>query len=559
MRNLTISVKILLLIFLLQPEGKATPRLTVILVIDQFAYNYIPKLKSNFTCGFKKLLDNGIVFTNAHHPHGATTTATGHTAIGTGCYAKDHGITLNGWYDQEGQMVRCFDDTSDTAKVFTLDGMQDYGKSAKNLMCDGLSDQFILASKPNKKHISFSISNKPRAAIGMSGKLGKAIWFDDETGLFTSSKTFFAKMPEWLIDFNKQIDLQNLGTIEWKLFYKETGKEYDFRNINLNEENEYKFSAYKSGLIKKKGINIGDIKKINKKGKYNPKEDKFALYLRTPLANKHLLDLAQNCIEEKLNDENEMLLWISLSPLDKLGHIYGPNSIEITDMIYHLDKQIENFMKFAEKKVGNKNLLFVLTADHGVEPITEVMKKDNFSESIRIQYKPLIKKMNEIVEEKFGISKIIQGFKTSSFFMDRHEFDKLNPIKQKEITKELKIFLKKQPGVKNIWTFDELKNLNFQEFELEDFYKQQLYPKRSGDLICQPEVYCTFTKYPTGTSHRSAYEYNTHVPLFLYQKGKLEKKVINEKVWIPQLTVTLAKILNVQKPSASTFEMLPIF
>ena len=39
--------------------------------------------------------------------------------------------------------------------------------------------------------------------------------------------------------------------------------------------------------------------------------------------------------------------------------------------------------------------------------------------------------------------------------------------------------------------------------------------------------------------------------------GKFENKVVQKKVWIPQLTVTLAKILNIQKPTASTFKVLP--
>jgi len=91
----------------------------------------------------------------------------------------------------------------------------------------------------------------------------------------------------------------------------------------------------------------------------------------------------------------------------------------------------------------------------------------------------------------------------------------------------------------------------------ENFYKQQLYAGRTGDLICLTQPYCLLTSYPRGTSHSSPYDYDSHVPLVLYQKGRFEKKKINSKVWIPQLPVTLAHILNCERPSASTYKLLP--
>ena len=113
------------------------------------------------------------------------------------------------------------------------------------------------------------------------------------------------------------------------------------------------------------------------------------------------------------------------------------------------------------------------------------------------------------------------------------------------------------PGIKNVWTFDELEDSTFQPHQLESFYKNQLYAGRSGDIICQPEPYCQITKYPTGTSHMSPYDYDTHVPLIIYQNGRFEKKKVNKKVWMQQLPVTLAHILHVGQPSASPYDQLP--
>ena len=75
-------------------------------------------------------------------------------------------------------------------------------------------------------------------------------------------------------------------------------------------------------------------------------QNRFALFERTPAANQLLLDLALHTIKTHVTRKScqEMLLWVCLSPLDMIGHEYGPQSREAIDMIYHLDCQIERFM-----------------------------------------------------------------------------------------------------------------------------------------------------------------------------------------------------------------------
>jgi hypothetical protein len=65
------------------------------------------------------------------------------------------------------------------------------------------------------------------------------------------------------------------------------------------------------------------------------------------------------------------------------------------------------------------------------------------------------------------------------------------------------------------------------------------------------------SKYKAGTTHESPYNYDTHVPLVIYQPGKYEHISIIKKVYATQLANTLAQILNIQKPPASTAQLLP--
>src|SRR6266446_1474998 len=92
------------------------PRLTVVLVIDQFAYHYINKLYPQLKYGLRYLLDNGVVYTNAHMPHAQPSTATGHAGLNTGTYAERHGFITNAWYEK-GKKVKCDSDFSGDALV----------------------------------------------------------------------------------------------------------------------------------------------------------------------------------------------------------------------------------------------------------------------------------------------------------------------------------------------------------------------------------------------------------------------------------------------------------
>jgi len=525
------------------------PKLTVVIVIDQFAYHYIEKLSPHFKYAFKILEKNGINYSRAYHPHGTPATATGHATLSTGATASCHGVVLNGWQDTEDDSVDFGDDDSPGAYVFSPNGLYDYGLSAKHLMIDNLSDQLMLnAQAPKYAHKAFALSLKSRAAIGLAGKLGKAIWFDPHAKQFTSSKAYFEKPPEWLTKFNKKHNISKIEKIEWKLFHTKDNDAYKFENIH-----NYKYASDETPLA-------GQVLMVKNDAQADPKNDfDDTIFAKTPLANKTLLDLGANCISKNLpqSKNGQMLLWISLSSLDMIGHVYGPSSLEIIDMIYHLDKQIYDFMEFAQDFVGRKNVLFVLTADHGVAPIIDILKDKNEHLAFKLSDKEITAEMNELIEKKYGITKIIKSFKTSQFYLNKEIAKGLPKEQKKAILQDLKVLLLSKAGIKNAWTAEELDKKTFHKDQLENFFKNQLYPARSGDLICMTAPYCNISKYDHGTNHRTPYECDTHVPLFLYQASTHKKKTFNSTVYVTQLAGTLAKIMEISLPSGANKKLLP--
>lgn len=502
-------------------KRRIKPKLTVVFIIDQFAHHYLPKLNPHFKYAFKTLLYKGVVYHNAYHPHGTPTTATGHATISTGTVARDHGIVLNNWYDAQGETVK-------------LD-------SPHELLVDTLSDQCVFSNK----YSVYALSLKQRAAIALAGKLGKAIWFDASAHKFVSSQDYFSQVPEWLTNFNKKQNMQKITQLKWNLFYPQTDKAYKFKYIT-----DYTHAGNEPIAGKLLTFSSKDTQ---------DEDDDEEKWERTPYANNTLLKLSKTCLDFHLTHKKnkDLVLWISLSSLDKVGHLYGPDSLEVIDMLYHLDKQLLDFMSYSQKKVGKNNVLFVLTGDHGVAPIPEILQKQGYSTAYRIYTKKLIPKMNALIKDLYGVENIVKTFKTNQFYLNRKLAQTLDAYTKQGILTTLRDFLLDQPGIKHCWLIKELAQAAEPSGYLERYYKNQFNESRVGDLICCPYPYCLIIKYPNGTAHRSMYAYDTHVPLILYQDGMRQKKTVEQKVYITQLAVSLANILEVSHPSASPYAPLP--
>ncbi len=519
----------LILISLLFCSLSATPapQVTVAIVVDQLGWSYINKHKPFLTGGLKKLLTKGVVYTQARFPHAITATGPGHTALSTGTTAKDHGIVSNHW----------FDDTGRTKINFN---------SASQILVDGLSDQIVM-SHQNFGPV-YALSLKDRAAVAMASKMGKAIWFDEQSGKLTSSKDYFTKLPRWAQEFNKDFAPGRPAAWQWDLAYPASDAAYAFEHAY-----DVRYSRYNV-------TRTGDTLSIAFKPEEDDgkKEKPFRNFTRTPSGHAMLLDAAKACIDNHLKQHagQNVMLWISLSGIDQLGHILGPDHIATIDMLYHLDKQLDGFIDAVHAKVGRGSALFMLTGDHGIMPIVELLAEKGLN-ARRINVFDLMKKMNAAVIESHGVEGLVQSYKSEQFFFDRTVWRELARPRQRAVLHTLKAVLRSVPGIREVWTPTQLRLLPVEKGTVESFFREQLYRGRNGDLIVLVHPYTDLTKYSTGTGHTMPYNYNTHVPLSFYQPGMYEKKHIHKPVSMLQVAPTLARILNVPRPSAARARVLP--
>ena len=77
------------------PASLQSPRLAVLIVVDQMRADYVDRFRDQWTSGLKRLVTGGAWFSNAAYPYLSTLTCVGHATISTGAFPYHHGIIDN--------------------------------------------------------------------------------------------------------------------------------------------------------------------------------------------------------------------------------------------------------------------------------------------------------------------------------------------------------------------------------------------------------------------------------------------------------------------------------
>src|SRR5688572_20221891 len=97
-----------------QPAVQKRPRLVLLIVVDQFRYDYLERFGDLFAAnGLGRLLRDGASWADSNYDHFPTYTAPGHATMMTGAYPAESGIIGNDWPDRAtGKRVSSVSDTS---------------------------------------------------------------------------------------------------------------------------------------------------------------------------------------------------------------------------------------------------------------------------------------------------------------------------------------------------------------------------------------------------------------------------------------------------------------
>ena len=171
-------------------QAGSTPKLVVILVMDQFRADYIDLYGGRWTQGLRRIIDKGAYFTRAAYPYAGTVTCAGHATIGTGTFPATHGMTGNAWFDRlTKRMMPCVADVNATAVAFAgATGKERNSPDA--LKVPTFSDE-LQRQLPNRPRV-VSVALKPRSAITLGGRGDDdtvVVWEEDD-GTWSTSDAY---------------------------------------------------------------------------------------------------------------------------------------------------------------------------------------------------------------------------------------------------------------------------------------------------------------------------------------------------------------------------------
>jgi hypothetical protein len=193
------------------------PKLVLILVIDQFRYDYLVRFRQQFVeGGFNLLLNNGANFADCRYAYATTATGPGHATLLTGAYPNVHGIIGNDWYEPSlHRTVYCVEDLT-TKLVSEPDRASATPSfSPHYLIGSTLGDELRAATDFRSKVIAISL--KDRAAVLMGGHSPSAVyWYDSGSGRFVTSTYYMPTLPSWVAQFNRNSPTKPYCGQDWK-------------------------------------------------------------------------------------------------------------------------------------------------------------------------------------------------------------------------------------------------------------------------------------------------------------------------------------------------------
>ena len=185
-------------LFLALPAAAQKPRLIINIVVSQMRYDYLQRFGAGFSDGgFRRMIEQGTLFTDAHYTFAQTTTPAALASLVTGAYPEIHGIVASRWIDYTTN--REVDLIADP-RYAGLDCDAGLGKySPSNLMVPTVGDKLMGANK-NSKVVSLAID--PLSAIVMGGGSKEVYWMDRTRATWISSTAYKNTLPQWVARYN---------------------------------------------------------------------------------------------------------------------------------------------------------------------------------------------------------------------------------------------------------------------------------------------------------------------------------------------------------------------
>ena len=495
----------------------AQPRLIVQIVIGSMRAGDLDRYAANFgEGGFRLLTEHGTVYTDARYDCLQTTTPVSLATLATGAMPSTHGVIGPRWVDYT---------TNRTVEL--IDGRQ--GPGAYHRIAPTLAETLVQSASGSQ---AVTIAAEAMSAVMLAGRGGEAFWLDSLRCDWVTSPYYAPEVPEWMARSNRErYNLSYIG-LEWRSLLEKS------RYLNTRQHD-----IVLSGRSKKEEDRDGS-QRLELTSDYER-------LLYTPAGNTAVLGLAKQAIAQYRlgTDTAPDLLNICLDSPHRIAEAYGPESVEIEDMYYRLDRDLADFLTFVFAQVKDRNVLVVVTSDHGTSPSYDAGEEPAERFNSR-QFEVIV---NGFLNVRYGTGEWVVAYGDKSLWLN-HNLIYERGLDLAEIQNEVAIFAMQFSGVSHALAASAMRTSYFGSGYARKM-QNSFYPRRSGDVILNLMPGWIEEQERCWSMSGSMYGYDTEVPLLFYGEGAGPLRV-NRRVEMTSVAPTLARVAGVREPAAAEGDAL---
>jgi predicted AlkP superfamily pyrophosphatase or phosphodiesterase len=521
----TLAIAFVSFLTLRGQQSPPRPKLVLVLSIDQMRFDYLTRLAPLYKGGMRTLAERGAVFSHANYRHAAAETGPGHSVLLTGRHPSHSGIVANEWWDP--YLKKAVNVVDDSIQL-PLGGE---GRSASPANALGFTVGDALKQK-NPQSRTVGVSLKDRSAILMAGRRAEAAyWYESAGGNFITSTYYMSQAPSWLLKWNSQHLADQYAGKAWtrlladeKLYEKYAGAdaiegEWDRKDIQFPH------------AIRGKP----------------PELRYYEDFRRTPFADEVTLSVALEAMKAHQlgQDDHTDIFAVGFSATDVIGHTYGADSQEVMDQLLRLDRVLEKLFKEIDDKVGLKNTLVVLSADHGSLPLVENLQRAGIA-ARRASPKVLENAVQQAFAQRFpGVNGLIAYFATDIYLdlevIARHKLDRA-AVEETAISALMSTGL-----VEKVYTHSDLMSAADPADSYLTLFQNAFFQPRSPHLNVLVKKYVYLNSQVGGTGHGTAHEYDRHIPIVFMGEG-IKPGTYETECGPEDIAPTIAHVLGLTYP-----------
>lgn len=535
--TLIITTISLLALCTLDAVAAVKPRLLVNIVVSSMRSEDLDRYAENFSSGgLRRLMMGGQRFTNVSMDYMQTTTPVSLATISTGAMPSVHGVVADRWFDHvANRQVLLIEDDKEQSVNYS-GGSGNY--SPRNLVAQTLSDA-ALASNPESRIATIAI--EPLSAIVMAGHSGEVYWMETLQTAWTTSSFYTKELPKWIADYNRADYNIEHQIKRWSPL------------LNFDNYRNSQVSVIE-GLQSKQNKRIELIEPTGTSRSTLDANDPYEQMCFTPAGNSALIAFAKQVItkSEMGKDQTPDVLNIVLDTPRMISNRFGPESVEYEDMLYRLDRDLEDLFTFVMAQVVDPSeVIITLTSDHGTSP--SFNSSQSSRERFNVRQAEVI--INAFIGAQHGNGEWVLGYVDRGIYLNHNLIYEKN-LSLAEMQYDVATFVMQLRGVSHAISAEAMRNSYFGSGYGRKM-QNGFYPRRSGDVLVNLMPDWIEERDNVRSASGSMYRYDTQVPLIIFGGGA-KATVRDEQVDLTSIAATQAQMLGIGLPSAAEGTQLTI-